>query len=390
MKPMTSRQFVLKFVGACFVLLACIGVFDRIVDPFWYYRDVEIKGFNAVKTKFRRYERDVKPALLMREQPEAIILGSSFAEIGFDPNNPYFTDLGKLKSMNFALAGAAWPMVQCEFEFAVAHAQVKRALVGIHPGAMPMADCAKDFASIGQVSTGELLLSSRALAASLQTIREQKKERPSHTREGMYFYTRHKAGVDKRFREFFAMRTQAKPECLQAADPGYEIPQPLVEASLDLSGLQSMIQTANKHQVQLTLIVYPRHAYSLELDKQCGKQLAAWQAMKQIARLNEQQAKAAVTIWQFYGYNGITTEPIGATATYWQDPEHFNFEMGDLMLADMFNDAGDKPKLGRRLTSRQIDKDYQDFLHERAEHLQHNSGFQAELQKLLTRKPTAH
>lgn len=384
MKMMTSRQFVFRFIGACLFLLAIIGIFNRIVDPFWYYRDVEIKGFNAIKTKFSRYERHVKPSLLIREQPEAIILGSSYAEIGFDPSNPYFTNHEQLKSMNFALAGASWQMVQCEFEFAATHANIKRALVGIHPEAMPMADCAKEFAAIGQVSAGELLFSRRALDASIQTIINQKKENFSHTREGMFFYTRGMAGVDKRFREDFVRQTKTKPACLQTASITYETSQPLAESSLDLSGLQHLIKTANKHHIQLVFFAYPRHAYSLELDQQCGNQVTRWQAMKRIAHLIEQQAKGTVAIWQFYGYNNITTEPIGETATYWQDSAHFNFEMGNLMLADMFNDTGNKPKLGRLITFKHIDEDYQDFLHERAEYLQRNPEFQTNLQKLLT------
>lgn len=384
MTTMTSKQFSLRFVWTCVFLLTTIGVFNRVVDPFWYFRDIEIKGFNTIKTKFRRYEREVKPSLLVREQPEAIILGSSFSEIGFDPSNADFTNHGQLQSMNFALAGASGQMVQCEFEFAVTHnTHIKRALIGIHPDAMPIADCAKEFATIGQVSIGELLLSSRALSASVQTVREQKNGNPSHTRSGMYFYIRGDAGVDRQFKEFFARRIQGNPHCLQAADPSYKATAPLTEAKLDLSGLKRLIEIAQQHHIELVLFAYPRHAYSLELDQQCGNQDTRWQAMKQIAKVNE-QAEGGVAMWQFYDYNNITAEPVGATAiTYWQDPEHFNFEMGNLMLTDMFNKTGNKPTLGHLITSKNIDDDYQRFLHNRMEYLQQHPEFQANLQKLL-------
>lgn len=387
MKTMTSRQFVFRFIGASLFFLAFIGALNRFVDPFWYYRDFELQGFNAIKGKFRRFERDVKPALLIREQPEAIILGSSFSEIGFDPLNVHFTRHGQLKSMNFALAGASFEMVQCEFEFALTHASVKRALVGIHPEAMPKADCAKKFATIGQVSVSELLFSSRALSASVQTIIGQKKDKPSHTREGMYFYIRGKAGTDHQFKEFFSRQAKTNTQCLQVASISSKTPQPLPEKAIDLSGLQYLIDLANKHHVELVLFAYPRHAYSLELDQQCGKQDERWQVMKQIARLNEQQTTGRVAFWQFYGYNNFTAEPIGATsAMYWQDPEHFNFEIGNLMLADMFNDTGSPPKSGRLIGFKNIDEDYQKFLQERIEYLQVHPEVQANLQKLLPGK----
>ena len=125
---MTTKQFVIRFFSVTLLLLVLIGLFNRIVDPLWYFRDIEIKGFNAVKLTYRNYERYIKPVLVMREQPEAIILGSSYAEIGFDPNNKFFTNDGRLKGMNLALAGAPWAMVLCNFEFAATHAHIKRAV----------------------------------------------------------------------------------------------------------------------------------------------------------------------------------------------------------------------------------------------------------------------
>jgi hypothetical protein len=380
---MTTQQFVIRFFSVSLLLLVIIGLFNRIVDPFWYYRDIEIKGFNAIKPKFRRYERHIKPALLMREQPEAIILGSSYAEIGFDPTSPFFTDHGRLKSMNFALAGAFWDRVQCQFEFAVTHANIKRALVGFHPGALPMVNCAKEFTSLGQVSTGELLLSSRALMASIETIREQKKENPSHTRAGMYFYTRGQAGVDRQFRESFTRHIKDNPHCLNAANASDLAINPVADSNLDLSGLQRMIKTAQVHGVELVLFAYPSHAYSLELSKQCGELNERWRAMKSIATLIEKESKGTVSAWQFYGFNDTTTEPIGATAAkYWQDPEHFNFEMGNRMLADMFDADDNKPELGHRLSSSNIESDYRNFLQGRSEYLQHHAEFHANLLKL--------
>ena len=381
---MTNKQFVIRLISANLSLLVLIGLFNRIVDPFWYYRDIEIKGFNVIKPKFRRYERHVKPALLMREQPETIILGSSFSEIGFDPTNPFFTDHGRLKTMNFALAGAPWDMVQCDFEFAVTHANIKRALVGFQPGSLPIVNCAKDYASLGQISTGELLFSSRSLSASIQTIQEQKKENPSHTREGMYFYIRGQAGVDNQFRVFFTRRVKENPQCLNVTNTSDVSINTFSGSLLDLSGLQRMIKTAQVHGVELVLFAYPSHAYSLELGMQCGEFNERWQAMKQIATLIEKESAGTVSAWYFYGFNDTTSEPIGARAAkYWQDPEHFNFEMGNMMLADMFDKTRNKPEFGHRLNSSSIEADYRDFLRERAEYLQQHPKFHTDLNKIL-------
>lgn len=378
---MTSKQFAIRFVCGGFLLLALVGLFNRVVDPFWYYRDIEIKGFNAVKTKFRRFERHVKPALLMREQPEAIILGSSFSEVGFDPTNHFFTKNGRLKSMNFAMAGASWDLVQCDFEFAVSHSHIKRALVGLHPGKLPIANCEKDFAGLGQIGIGELLFSDRALLASVQTIREQKDGKFSHTREGMYFYVRNAAGMDNRFKEILLQQIQANSQRLNTTNAADLCLYFVAGCDLDLSGLRRMINTAKQHGVELVLFAYPKHAYSLELSEPD----AHWQALKQIANLVEvESAGRGVHVWHFYGYNDTTAEPIGTTAKYWQDPYHFNFEMGNLMLEDML--GGSLPKFGRQLVSGNIDADYQNYLQGRTEYLQRHPEFQVNLQKLLPTK----
>jgi len=366
-----------------FFFLVLIGLVNRIVDPFWYYRDIEIKNFNVIKPEFRLFERHIKPTLLMRNQPEAIILGSSYAEIGFDPTNPFFTDHGRLKGMNFALAGATWDMVQCHFEFAVAHVNMKRALIGFHPDNLPVANCSKDFASIGQIDLGELLLSVPSLQASIKTISKQKTNKPSHTRDGQYFWKRDEPGVNIRFGEDYRRHVKQKPQCSKAINTT-DIPfNSVAESAFDLSGLRKMIRTAKEHGVELVLYAYPHHVYNEEWDRQCGDEVTHWHAMKQIANLIEAEATPdQVRGWQFYGYNDITTEPIGTSATYWQDSRHFNFEVGNMMLADMFNETRKKPKFGRPLVSKNIEADYQGFLQERTDYLQNHPEFYAELRKI--------
>jgi hypothetical protein len=385
---MTSRQFSIRFVLGLFAVLGLIALFNRIVDPFWYYRDIEIKGFNAVKTQFGHYERHVKPALLARDKPQAIILGSSFSEIGFDPTNPLFTDNGRLKSMNFALAGAPWGMVQCEFEFAVTHAPIKRALVGFLPGNLPLVDCAKDYPSIGQVSTVQLLLSNTALQASTDTITQQDRQ-PSHTREGMYYLpSLHNAAPEHGFREIFSQfiksyHAQNRLSCPRSTGVTSAAGS-LDSAPLDLSGLQRMIQTAKEHGIELVLYAYPSHAYLLELENQCGDQDTKWQAMKQIAGVVDAASQQGINVraYQFYGYNDITAEPAIVKQTrYWHDPGHFTFKLGNILLGDMF--GGKSPEPGNRLTASTLDSAYRQFLQRRTRYLARHPEFLPDMKKLL-------
>lgn len=370
---MALKSFVIKFVCGYFLLLAMVGIFNRIVDPAWYYRDIEIKGFNAIKPTFVNFAHDVKPALLKRDQPEAIILGSSYSEIGFNPTNPFFTDHGRLKSMNFAFAKASWEEVQCDFEFAVTHSHIKRALVGFHPGNLPISNCAKDFASIGQLNPIDLLITYSALDYSIETIRQQQTGVATHTREGTYFYNRW-IDANYLFREDLETRVS---KCQNNMDDNKSPRLSDSKNVLDLSGLQRMIRSAKDHGVELVLFAYPKHAYLLELDNFCGGQEAEWRTMNQMAAFIDAESAGQVRAWQFYSYNDVTAEPVRKRRGYWQDAKHFNFEVGNLMLDDMFDKTRDRPAFARPLNS-----DYSDFLRERDEYLHHHPEFQAEMQNV--------
>ena len=134
-----KRYTLLMLLGAALVVAAAAAT-NRVVDPFWYYRDIEIEGFNTVKPRFARYERHVKPQLLARERSQAIVLGSSISEIGFDTNDPSLTAGGALKGYNFAFAGAPWPLVQCHLSYARAVTDLKRVVLGVHLQALPLVD----------------------------------------------------------------------------------------------------------------------------------------------------------------------------------------------------------------------------------------------------------
>jgi hypothetical protein len=365
---MSARAYLIALMAGIALVLGLTAGFNRVVDPFWYYRDIEIPGLNAIKTKVERFERHVKPQVLARERPEAIVLGSSLAEIGFDPRNAAFTDGGRLAGYNFAFAGTGWDRLPCYLEYALVHAPVRRVVIGIHPGALPRVDCAGKLPEIEEFSHAKLLLSRRALKASLDTVREQRRGRPSHTREGMYFYARGAPGVESRFREFFTARLYRGGSCDRAAlaaDPPRAVtlaPALPAAANVDLAGLERVLRLAADHGVELRLFAYPSHALSLELEAVCGGWDERWAALASIAALVE-RAPGNVQLWEFYGYNEWTGEPVvGGNPVYWQDPEHFNFEFGGFLLDAMFGGPGMPPGLGRRVMVAGLPQAYQQFV----------------------------
>jgi hypothetical protein len=383
------KRFSLLLVAGMGLALALVALFNRVVDPFWYYRDIDIEGFNAVKTKFARFERHVKPVVLARERPAAITVGSSFAEVGFDPLNSAFTAGGRLKGFNFAVAGGTWSMTQCYFEYALAHTRLERAVMELPPGNLADAGCASPQARLDTAGPAELLFSSRALRASIETVLEQGTGRPSHTAQGRYFYARYAPGVDSRFREFFAPRVAgAQCDLAPLEQDGTRVPAAKggPKRALDLSGLRRVVELARERGIELRLVVHPKHAYSLELDALCAETEDHWDALRQIAGVVEEAARGddRIQLWAFYGYNAITGEPVGSTMKFWQDPQHFNTELGDLMLASMFGAAvPGSPPIGSRVTVRGVEAQRLRFEQERVWYIESHPGFYRGLERLL-------
>jgi len=390
---MSARSYTLGLLAWLALLLAAVAGFNRVIDPFWYYRDFKIPGLNVVKPRFAPYERHVKPQLLARMRPQAIVIGSSLTEIGFDTNDPALTEGGKLSGYNFAFAGAGWDLTQCYFQYALQATNLKRVVFEIRPEAMPRVDCTHRLAEIEDFSQVKFLLSLTALNDSLRTIFEQYRGRSSHTREGRFLYARGDfAYVLARFSEIFLGRVSVTPQCALAHIPDQPPPSSQFLAidlapqpGLDLAGLRSLLQTARARGIELRLFFPPEHALLLELHFLCGTETRRWADMAAIARVVAEEAQNGdIQLWEFYGYNDWTGESVvGHKTVYWQDPYHVNYELGSLMLAEMF---GNRPegKLGRQITPDNVAKAYHEFLASRTRFLETHPGFYSELRTTLT------
>lgn len=361
---MTPRKYVLGFVTLLIALLVLTALFNRAIDPFWYYRDVTLIGINDVKTEFYSHERQVKPAVVQRGRPSVLIFGSSYAEVGFDPLHPALRAIGK--SYNFALAGAQWDVVSCAIQFSLTHdAGLRQIILGVHPQAMAAQDCAKRIEEMERPDERAFLLSYSALEASLKTVGG---ESPSHTVEGKMFYFRGRPGTASRFH-------QDLQKCPAVQDAGAE--------DVDLAGLREIVRLVVERRIALKLVVYPRHAMAIEREYQCGLDRRRWHVLRQLAALMEQEGKGLVELWDFEGYHDIGTEPVSeAPGKWWQDPAHFNSEFGDIMLNEMFALA--VPSYGTRITAANL------AVHEDAERktrVAYIAGHPEFLQQLETLSP---
>ena len=333
-------------IGAA-LLLGITATFNRVVDPFQYFGNPRISGFNAVKSKLRYFEREVKPVVVKREQPEAVILGSSIADIGFEPLHPALTRDGQATSYNFGLAGAPWKENLCTLEYVLANTDAKRIVFGmVAQPTMPVVDCTQNFAAMNKDRLLEVLVSPQVIQSSLETLRNQSPPEPqTHTPEGRYLYFRNDPRVEDRVRAFFEANLRGKTTCSEDR-LRHSLDEPTEPLALDtstpsdLSGLARILALVSGRDIQLRIVLYPFHVVGAEADYLCDKAQHRWFVMYRMARYIEQHPPAppaSVELWDFQGYGSLFAEPLGGSVlTYWQDTIHFNPELGDRMLDAIF------------------------------------------------------
>ncbi|MDF9393250.1 MULTISPECIES: hypothetical protein [Methylococcus] len=390
---MDSGAYLKTLLAGIFTLLAALAAFCYVVDPFWYNRKVSIPGFNAIKPEFKRYERHVKPQIVRRERPAALVFGNSYAEIGFDPLHPALTPPDRHeRGYNFGLAGADWERIYCSARFTLDHAAPKRVIIGFQPGhPLRAVDCGVLLAEMEHLPVAALLLSGKAIKSSLRTVKGQRKT-PTHTAEGLFYYTRFEVEeVERRFRADFARYLgNLKPDAPCLLKPrAVVVPPPFDPAEVngvpaDLAGLHDLVVRLARAGVETRLVAYPVHALRAEADIACGFANLRWEALLAITRTVRQADPEGrrVEVWDFQGYDPDLLEPIRDNQTrLWQDSGHFNHEFGNRLLDRMFG-LGEED-FGNRIEPAAVPALRAAFFRERAAFLESHPGFMDEFAALI-------
>lgn len=339
---------MLALVG---VFLA-IGLFNLVVDPYGLYGVVDLPGFNANKHIATNHSRMIKPHLIKTIQPKGIIMGSSRAEVGMDPEHPGWGAANQ-PVYNYAFGGIGIAELADRFEEAVTSSEVKRALIGI--------DFYMFNAYLGNwinmftirdrwLLYAKTLWSVDVITDSFNSLRKQDPvEFPELMDTGQIAKTFNTRRVAKhghrhgflRFERHFIEDTYFplldKEYSFQNPHTGYDA----------FDSFRKILRVASRHDIELTLYISPSHARILEVIRQVGlwDEYETWK--KTLVQIMAEEAskvpkRAAVELYDFSTVNALTTEEVPAlndTETlmqfYWEC-SHFKKELGDLVQDRIF------------------------------------------------------
>jgi hypothetical protein len=101
----SATRYLRSLLLATLALLGVAALFNLLVDPYGLFRVISLEGFNRIKSQAGQRAETFKRHGAERMRPNALILGNSRAEVGFDPQSPAWP-VAVRPVFNLALPGA--------------------------------------------------------------------------------------------------------------------------------------------------------------------------------------------------------------------------------------------------------------------------------------------
>lgn len=347
----SSKQFVKIFISIFIGCIICITGINLMIDPFEIHQMPLISNFNKVKISLGTHERLHRAIEMMRKKPEGIFLGSSRILHGLSPDDLHlnlFTEK-PLNVHNFAFSGANFEEIYNYFEHALyLQPDLKLVIIGLDFSAFNKhvifpSDFCKERLNHSFISWEDLtysLLSLDALKSSFETFKNNFFDQP------LAFYLPN--GCSNPIKDCIDNPILKKGELtyLKLVTEEYENYEN-DEKKIDL--FRKLVKKCQDSGVTLKCFFCPAHAHYWETLYR--KNL--WESFEDLKR----QLSAIHPIWDFSGFNGVTTQALESELeeSFYLDCSHFRPFIGKIILEKIFNSAQNPQDFGFLLNSQTAD-----------------------------------
>jgi len=368
--------FVTSFCFFCAVLLV-----NGAINPFGLLTVPVVQGINSVKPRMLPNARMIKAHQITAIKPAGLILGSSRAETGINPEHPGWSEAAKPVYNSSLPSGRIFELYQY---LRHAHSQnpLKQVVLGLDYFSFDLdrtREPGYDSARLNGGTEGfpefirvkdliSVLFSFNALDASADTLFHQNKAAHGYLSNGSQDTRNRRELVLAKGGHHAAFKATLKAAILSEdgiTKTNYTLTSP---DKPTLKYFRDLLKFCRKKQIELYILISPVHAQWLEMIWQLG----AWDRYEQWKRdvvwcVNEvttvKKPKSVIELWDFSGFHTIAQEPVPAASKrksdmkwYWE-ANHYKREVGDLMLDRVLvGIKGESPnKFGVRLDSANID-----------------------------------
>ena len=365
---MATRVYLCWFFGLLISGSLLVGGVNVVIDPYGIYNLINLPTLNAQKHR-RMIEggRIPKSIDLRRGRYNTLILGSSRAQVGIDPKSPIL--LGTL-AYNASLADASIYELRAVGLYALKHQKLEKVILGLdffvfnahRNGSNDFSDSGFAGRSAGYMYLRRLI-SVGTLEDSLTTALANLVGKPSQNRSDGYLDGAVRYGmVDPRV--LFTRVLKA-----------HFLVTPTLYGSLEYQAdrvavFKGLIERFAREGIAVHAFFSPIHARQLEAIRALGwiPTFERWKrdVVTAVEQVNAglSPSRGSVAIWDFSGYNNITTEAVPvtgegrATKWYWES-SHYKRAVGELILLRMLRPERAKSAVpqdfGRLLSSGSLD-----------------------------------
>jgi hypothetical protein len=333
MKP--HRVFNRFFLGASLSSLWITSLANVLIDPYGIFGSPTWDRLNRIKPETLKQARLFKAVEIHRVQPKALLLGSSRTDIGLDPTHPALASLQP--AYNLSLPGASMYELRRYFEHALLTQTHPELLIlgldlqSFRDSRLPQEDFNEARLYQPTLLWGDALrstLSWDALRSSGLTLWRNLDDTPANS----YRYQGMQYNVSQQVSPLTFQNSLFNPkpdqgDGLYEAYKSFRYQDSLLE-------LHQILALCKERQIQTVLLISPAHASEWEAFHYFG----LWPTFEQWKRDLVQMAP----VWDFSGYNSITTETIGPHMQYYTDTSHYTRAAGDLVLDRVLQDRLDR------------------------------------------------
>jgi hypothetical protein len=327
--------YLRRFLITVFALLGTIAALNALIDPFDLLGAPVFAGINQVKAPGN--DRFFKPIAVELDQPRTVFVGTSRVVVGLDPH-----DLPGENAYNLGLLGSATAEHIAFARYAIAHAPVERLIIGLDFASfVSRTEFSPSFklAILGRFvfwrALPEMLISQSALLQSrVAFTQSRRRAKPRYAADGMLLAANEPSDGSTPTQRI--LRKVDEYARFYHWAPGPEA------ALAEFDAFLAQIPP----RVAVFAYVTPAHAALSEAlsPSGLGPVYDLW-----LRRVTAICAEHHVPLWDFNGYNRVTTVPFATSGEDFIDGAHTTPAIGRLVLDTLLRGAT-VPDFGVRLT----------------------------------------
>lgn len=333
-----------KFVNSIVIgsLLTCVLLISAniMIDPYGIFRVVDMPGINQQKEGVRNNIRLVKYLELPLRNPKLVLLGSSRTMNAFNPRDPILDNSIYSPVYNLGIDMVRIKELRAFLDYAIENSDVEKVIFGIDLSMFNSQEKLNPTFDINMLKNKAntvdylrySLLSTSALRDSIKTLRASFNE-PTR-REFLSNGYRPGRMVFYGLSNYQALHYYTNYTYLTKNSNGTKY---YSDFSLDpevYEDFRQIIKTCAEKKIKLEMYFSPAHA---NLEGEVVRASGNWDLMKEWKkRIVEISFSEGYKIWDFSGYNIVTTEKVVSPMLYYWDSSHFTEKVAHIMLSKIF------------------------------------------------------